>query len=746
MRRKDIFDFKLVDDFSGYNSASDKGKLPPGMLIRGSKNCYKKVTGTIASRPGIKRRGSIDSTNAGVKSSYEWSTSLNTFRALRVANGKLEVESDVAVAGTYVWYELLETDSLASLASSLTRFVFTTWYDSIESKDTLVFVRGDDKIFWWSGGIAALSSATLFSSSGAVISATPTAAGSGYIVGEVLLLSTGDGNARVRVDSLSGSGVASVSLLYPGAGYTTGAGTATTSISGSGSGCTINITALQSVYTLIKTGTETWAEAGFIIADEDNSDTTDPTGQARHVILNNAKRLVLGGAEYIYSSSDDLASTSLRVWDGGDPTSSPANSAVIQSVAVQDNAPADEFACDFLLTNKNRVYYGSYTSPVIYASSDIDFLDFTNSGSHVPGDPETIKLDSLAKGIGEQNDQVVIFGGQSEIYLISPDTPLTITYNDPGDGGARAVYMKVDKKQVPGLSAALGHEFIGNISGYLVWLDQKNQLRALGNFTNEAFQRPTLLSLPVQQELSEDDFTGGHLRVVEDTVYITAPNNGRDWMYTIREKLNEDGSVSSEKIWQPPQIRGFSRLAIIDGVLYGHSNVNPQIYQLWDTEQWFDDHPSDEEIPYTVAMRLAMQNHDRPQGMLKFDGIYVEGYMAEGFDLKCTLFYDYQGSTGTRDLSVSNDTSLAEFYTGYVASSFGDGEHGANPHGDGILEEANDQELVPKFKAIINIPQPKNCTEYNLEFYSTAADSRWEILRFGTNVKLARQNATKLKK
>jgi hypothetical protein len=37
------FDFKLVDSFLGYNSASDKTKVRPGTLIRGSKNVYKKL-------------------------------------------------------------------------------------------------------------------------------------------------------------------------------------------------------------------------------------------------------------------------------------------------------------------------------------------------------------------------------------------------------------------------------------------------------------------------------------------------------------------------------------------------------------------------------------------------------------------------------------------------------------------------------------------------------------------------------
>src|SRR3990167_5283251 len=105
------FDFTLIEDFPGYNSASDKTKIDPGFLIRGSKNVYKKLSGTIASRPGLKRRGSADSTDAGVKAEFVWNTNVDTTRPLRICNNKLQVESDIVTTGTYVWYDLLVTST-----------------------------------------------------------------------------------------------------------------------------------------------------------------------------------------------------------------------------------------------------------------------------------------------------------------------------------------------------------------------------------------------------------------------------------------------------------------------------------------------------------------------------------------------------------------------------------------------------------------------------------------------------------
>lgn len=657
MNPTDIFNFKLTDTFPGYNSAGDKTKLPAGMLIRGSKNVYKKISGTLASRPGLKRRGTPDATDAGVKSSYEWTTSVGTFRALRVANNKLQVESDIVTPGTYVWYDLSETSTLASPALTYTRFVFDTWWDNDDKSDRLLMVRGDANLLYWSGGIAKIESST--------------------------------------------------------------------------------------ATTITKSGTETWAESGFAVT------------------ITGEKKIVINGVEYTYTGG-----TSTKTLTGVTPSpiAVPVDAVAIQSVFVQAGGGSDMFPsnykADFIKVIKNQAWVGSYSSRIIYISSDqtvssvLGFLNFSNDPgtSLIPGDPDSILLDNLARGIGEQDGIVVIFAGDHDFYEVKGTlTPnafavtagLQITTS-------RYSIQEIRKSILPGLNAALGHEFIGNIGGYLVWVDQKNQLRAHGSFTNESFIKPTTLSLPVQDELSEDNFTGGHLKVIEDTIYITAPNNGRDWMYQIKEKINDDGSISSEKIWQPPQVRGIQRFAVIDGIVYGHSNVNPQIFQIWDTNQWFDDGFLDgdgdiEEISYVWVMRFAYQSHGRQEGREIFDMVYYEGYMPQGVDVRANTYYDYQGASGIRDNIISNDENLAHFYTAIIPSSLGDGSLGDNPLGDGIIEEANDQSTIPKFRDITNIVNPKNFFEYSLEIYCTENDGRFELLRFGPNVRLASENATFLR-
>lgn len=116
------------------------------------------------------------------------------------------------------------------------------------------------------------------------LNATPTAAGSGYIAGETLTISTGGTGGTAFITAVDGSGgVTAVQLLAEGSGYTTGTGKSTTG--GSGSGCTLNITTVrastnQNAGKLVlqagtSTGTGTNSQIDFNVAAPGSSGTTD---------------------------------------------------------------------------------------------------------------------------------------------------------------------------------------------------------------------------------------------------------------------------------------------------------------------------------------------------------------------------------------------------------------------------------------------------------------------------------------
>lgn len=89
----------------------------------------------------------------------------------------------------------------------------------------------------------AVTSSSIFGTAVLAINTTPTAGGSGYVVGDLNTITVASGNARVRVTAVSSNGVVTAIELYScgTAGvYTTGTGKATTT-NGSGTGCTVEI-------------------------------------------------------------------------------------------------------------------------------------------------------------------------------------------------------------------------------------------------------------------------------------------------------------------------------------------------------------------------------------------------------------------------------------------------------------------------------------------------------------------------
>lgn len=78
------------------------------------------------------------------------------------------------------------------------------------------------------------------------VASTPTAAGSGYVVGDILTVTTAGSNGRVIVESVNTSGgVLSLSLYSCGSGYSVGTGRGTSG--GAGTSCTVNITSVGTI-------------------------------------------------------------------------------------------------------------------------------------------------------------------------------------------------------------------------------------------------------------------------------------------------------------------------------------------------------------------------------------------------------------------------------------------------------------------------------------------------------------------
>ena len=607
------FDFKLIDRFLGYNSARDKTSLDPRYLIRGSKNVFRKESGTMSIRPGLKRRGSADSTSAGVKSAFVWENSAGNTRHVRVANSIFQVESDIVTSGTYVWYNLQ-----SSLTS--TRYVFDAWWDDVDKKDVLLFVRGDSNLFRWEGGIGKIASTT-----------------------------------------------------------------ATTVV--------LNATV---------------ASLGF--------DTTSGT-------------VLINGTSYTYSGTSGSTLTGVS----GDPTGEAVDSVVLSAVTTSASTPNATFENDFLKIINNQVYIGSYGSRAMYISEDDDYLDYTVPSPRAPGDPEFLVFDSLLRGIGVKGGQAHISAGDSDWYSVEfKQITVSTTLTEQ---------TIVSRVNAAGQEAAMGHEYITNYGDNIVYLSRGKQLKILGEFTNLEGKNFATLSLPIKTELKNETFvpvqadtSDGEVKAIKGRIYINAVTNGKTYIFETREFIDESGQLVAERFWQPPQIWGISNIVVLSGEEHGHSIANPQVYQLWDTDQYFDDNPSDDIMPYDAVMRMAYRHSEKRNELLNFDLMYLEGYMSPGTELKARVYYNYQGSSSLQEVIINDPEAnkSAKFYTGFMAPGIGDSSLGDNPLGEGLTDNEILQEQLPKFRKMAGVPQI-DCFEYALQVYSEIADSQWEILLLGAN-------------
>jgi hypothetical protein len=601
------FEFRVIDTFAGYVSSFDKTKIAENVMVAGSQNIYKKLSGNLSVREGMKRRGSANTTISPISSEFVWNTSWGATYPLMISDSNLWVEYNG------VWYSLL--DSLTK-----TRYVFDKWYDITEHKDRVLFVKGDSDIQHWSGGIAMIS--------------------------------------------------------------TTGTNSLTKTA-----------------------GTISWQQSGF----------STTTGE---------KKIMIDGTEYTYTGGE---TTDTLTGVTPDPSAITADTIAIQSVLTEANTPMAGYKIDFIKVLNNQVYNGSYSCRLCLISANDDFTDYTVPTPRAAGDPELLTLDGSLKGIGVRNGNAFIGFGSGEWAEIK--------FADITIGTTLTQQTIVDVKPVTKLGAPYAHEFIGNSGNNIVYLAQDNQVRTLGDFNNSFTQGYASLSQEINTELSQLDFTGGHLKCIGDFIYLTCPIYGKTFLYQVRQSINQNGEAVAERLWHSPMIWNITRVDEIDGITYGFSNSNPQIYQLWDTNQWHDDSPSDENLPYSCVLALGYRSGGRRQGLQSFDKVFSEGYITAGSILNLTINYEYQGGRSILTSPINNAVRPAFTYGGTSSNigSLGDESLGMENLGDAIIQLVN-QEDLPKFK-VINTFSVVNVFEYQLIYSSDQADARWELLATGTNAR-----------
>ena len=428
--------------------------------------------------------------------------------------------------------------------------------------------------------------------------------------------------------------------------------------------------------------------------------------------------VIVNGTDYAYTGSSGSTLTGVTP----DPTGEADGSVVLQKPVTDADTVEADYTIDFIKVVANQLYAASLTSRKVYVSKNTDWTDFAQSSPRATGEGEEITLDETPVGIGQRDGKAHI-GTRKAWYEVS--------FNQITIGSTLSEQTKVDRKSMTGKKGLLGHDFITYVGDDMVYLTEDQQLHIYGTFRNYNQSQFPSLSDEIEEELQNEDFTGGHIRSAGDFIYLVAPNNGRVWLHETTTGTDEYGDITYKRRWHAPFIWNLSRIAIINGVEYGYSNARPELYQMWDTLQWHDDGQNEESIPYDSIASWGYRSADR-FNYIDFDKIFFEGYMTPGSDVRAGIAFEYKGERSVQELLINTSSVSAEFYIGDVGISLGDAALGDNPLGDVTSDVESDQELLPKFRAIRTVGYV-HCHEYQPRVYSTEADARWEILVFGSN-------------
>lgn len=733
----DDLEFSLVGEgtvnpFDGYVSDQDKTTLAPQTLVQGSQNVVKTLAGTIAPRQGKKVYDPLDTSADGTKSSFDWYDSLGNQLAIRVlASGKFQLLSNALNGVDLVWYTLLS-------GLTKTRFIFDTWWDATNGKDVLIGVNGSASEYSWTGAFGFLASAAATAKSSLWQVRYPiagTSTSGTYAVGDILTIGGGVGGTVV-ITSVTAGAPLGFRLLSLGSGYTAGNSIATTG--GGGSGMTVDIVQVRDTYTITKTGTQTFAQLGF--ANDSQNITSNASPGAQGVNSNN-NRIMVNGIEYSYFGG--VGTTTLTGVGGytanSDPSAVAANTFINQSVIEHTNFVSSTYTIDMVLSVNNQIINASYSSRVVYAANSTDFTLIGN-GAALPGYHYILTLDENVAGLAVRMGNLQIGAGLSNWYEVT----LTNAAISPSSGVVQNYKaINVLKKTAADLSAPLGQEFITNMGDDVVYVGQDHQIYIYGSFTDQFTNRFPSLSQAIRTELAALDLTGGQLRSSTDQLNLTVPLSGKVFVYNSRQNINATGSIVSERFWDSPSTLNISRIAVLNGKKYGYATDHPQLYQLSDTNQYHDDSSEGVATPYISIARFAYRNHGRRQGLLSADQSYTEGYMQKNTNLYGRIRYDYLGASGIDQFSVSTSDENATLFLPVEVRIVGTSPVGTREIGGAI--PTFDYNSIPKFRTINGLTQP-NCFEYQTEYYSVDADSKWELLCFGTNAQLSDQQAIDIKR
>lgn len=669
--QKQVGDYIQALNPQGYVNNREITNLPGYYLVKGSKNSLIVNKEKVSSRLGYNLLGAAKTKNVGHNGSYDWETSGDGTGGLtRSIRMNKDGEIEVFYKGSFCL--LFEVDAL-SLAN------WTTWWDTSELLDILLFVVGTPDVHTWAGGIVELASGT-----------SSTLTMQGYVTGTTYTFNSNGASADTIVDSGNG---------FEAAGFQVGD---TISVSGSASNDGIyKITALTAGTVTLSSGKLVAEAAGATVIIKRPGATW---GESRFLTAN-TRAVRVNGVEYAYTGGEDTGTLT-----GLSGVAAVAfGDIAMQAIITVSPDGLQDFKTDLVSMMNNYVFYASKTSRHVFVSKSTDFTDFTFSTPREPTEGFEMDLDSTPTAFSPDEDLMWISARKDDWYKVA----FTLSSDQTSES------LVITKLKTATGQGAQSQDVIINIKNSVAFLSFEPTIDTLGNIPF----LPTNTSVPISDDIRDDllsyNTAGAHGKFYQNQMFICLPAEGLLLIYNTQYKH-----------WQPPQVLAVGRIALIDidgsGVqrLCGHSSVANETYLLFDGY-------NDNGVAFPIVMAFGYDNFGTRFTPKNCDEFAAELYASENTVINDQINYDYKGASGVVNFEIDGSDEQIQFKP-VQTGGLGKDKEGNQPLGS-LVTPIDDLSKI----RVVNCTPSKDFFERQRIFSSNSRDARFQIIALGENVELS---------
>lgn len=456
--------------------------------------------------------------------------------------------------------------------------------------------------------------------------------------------------------------------------------------------------------TITLQGSSTWAQLGFL------------TAGTRAVTIN--------GTSYTYTGGEG---TTTLTGVSPDPTlgAYSAGTVIFQTVRTTANTslssgPGTNFTNDCIAIVKNQVYLGSHIDNTVYVSKTNSFTDYAFATPRVVGEGAKLTLDSISTAFIPQEDSIYISSGKNKWYFVVFQLDST---------NAKESLTVKPLKNSP-LQGALSQAGVCNVKNSVLVLTNEPAIDDLGRIAdNFALPEAVNMTDSIKNDFLNYDFTNASMIYFKYFLFVAIPAESIVLLYNFANRW-----------WEAPQTMPFTRFSIIEGELYGHSNLAPNTFKLHILDQNSQNSVyNDDDNPIQAIAAFSYMNYGETAWQKVFTEFYTEGNIQINSTIDVAAKYDFGGYSGIKEFQIDGSDS------NFIFATTTDGSIGKNPIGSNPLGSITDSPTnTPKFRKIFTTAT-LNFYEWQPVFESNEVDYYWEISRFGINVKLSQDNNNKIK-